>query len=192
MSPEVVGGRRGVSGDGAGAGAGAGVSAGGGGAGSRWGGGFATGLAQPASKARSSRGRRWRSILPSLTSVESRLNDNTVSDDIDLPGPFPYIRALPVEPRTPPSAPEIQGHEGQKLAQVAQDASPRLQARAPQGRRLHHQQDQPALQSQAGLTSSPMSGPKAVIWDVGNVIVRWNPRTLYSQVFSDPYECDRF
>src|SRR5258708_21718409 len=104
MSPEVVGGRRGVSGDGAGAGAGAGVSAGGGGAGSRWGGGFATGLAQPASKARSSRGRRWRSILPSLTSVESRLNDNPVSPDIDLPGPFPYIRALPVEPRTPPSA----------------------------------------------------------------------------------------
>jgi len=35
-------------------------------------------------------------------------------------------------------------------------------------------------------------GPKAVIWDVGNVIVRWNPRTLYSQVFSDPAECDRF
>ena len=34
--------------------------------------------------------------------------------------------------------------------------------------------------------------PRAVIWDVGNVIVRWNPRTLYSQVFSDPAECDRF
>lgn len=32
----------------------------------------------------------------------------------------------------------------------------------------------------------------AVIWDVGNVIVRWNPRTLYSQIFSDPAECDRF
>lgn len=37
-----------------------------------------------------------------------------------------------------------------------------------------------------------MSGPKAVIWDVGNVIVRWNPRTLYSQIFADPAECDRF
>jgi HAD superfamily hydrolase (TIGR01509 family) len=37
-----------------------------------------------------------------------------------------------------------------------------------------------------------MSGPKAVIWDVGNVIVRWSPRTLYSQIFSDPAECDRF
>ncbi|HEY8002827.1 MAG TPA: HAD family phosphatase [Phenylobacterium sp.] len=34
--------------------------------------------------------------------------------------------------------------------------------------------------------------PKAVIWDVGNVIVRWNPRTLYSQIFTDPAECDRF
>ena len=34
--------------------------------------------------------------------------------------------------------------------------------------------------------------PRAVIWDVGNVIVRWNPRTLYSQIFPDPAECDRF
>jgi hypothetical protein len=31
-----------------------------------------------------------------------------------------------------------------------------------------------------------VSGPKAVIWDVGNVIVRWSPRTLYSQIFSRP------
>jgi FMN phosphatase YigB (HAD superfamily) len=37
---------------------------------------------------------------------------------------------------------------------------------------------------------SPKIG--AVIWDVGNVIVRWNPRTLYSQIFADPAECDRF
>ncbi|WP_293480980.1 HAD family phosphatase [Phenylobacterium sp.] len=34
--------------------------------------------------------------------------------------------------------------------------------------------------------------PKAVLWDFGNVIVRWNPRTLYSKIFSDPAECDRF
>jgi HAD superfamily hydrolase (TIGR01509 family) len=34
--------------------------------------------------------------------------------------------------------------------------------------------------------------PKAVIWDVGNVIVRWDPRTLYSKIFDDPAECDRF
>jgi HAD superfamily hydrolase (TIGR01509 family) len=33
---------------------------------------------------------------------------------------------------------------------------------------------------------------KAVIWDVGNVIVRWSPRTLYSKIFDDPAECDRF
>jgi FMN phosphatase YigB (HAD superfamily) len=32
----------------------------------------------------------------------------------------------------------------------------------------------------------------AVVWDVGNVIVRWNPRTLYSKIFPDPVECDRF
>jgi hypothetical protein len=26
-----------------------------------------------------------------------------------------------------------------------------------------------------------MSAPKAVIWDIGNVIVRWDPRSLYSR-----------
>lgn len=31
-----------------------------------------------------------------------------------------------------------------------------------------------------------------LLWDVGNVVVRWNPRTLYSQVFEEPAECDRF
>jgi len=34
--------------------------------------------------------------------------------------------------------------------------------------------------------------PKAVLWDFGNVIVRWNPRTLYRKIFPDPVECDRF
>jgi HAD superfamily hydrolase (TIGR01509 family) len=34
--------------------------------------------------------------------------------------------------------------------------------------------------------------PKAVIWDFGNVIVRWDPRTLYSKIFPDPAERDRF
>ena len=34
--------------------------------------------------------------------------------------------------------------------------------------------------------------PRAVLWDFGNVIVRWNPRTLYSKIFPDPAECDRF
>ena len=34
--------------------------------------------------------------------------------------------------------------------------------------------------------------PKAVIWDIGNVIVRWDPRTLYSKIFPDPAERDRF
>ena len=37
-----------------------------------------------------------------------------------------------------------------------------------------------------------MSRPTVVIWDVGNVIVRWDPRTLYSKIFPDPAECDRF
>ncbi len=33
---------------------------------------------------------------------------------------------------------------------------------------------------------------KALLWDFGNVIVRWNPRTLYSKIFADPADCDRF
>ena len=33
---------------------------------------------------------------------------------------------------------------------------------------------------------------KAVLWDIGNVIVRWNPRTLYAKVFEEPAELDRF
>jgi FMN phosphatase YigB (HAD superfamily) len=34
--------------------------------------------------------------------------------------------------------------------------------------------------------------PSVVVWDVGNVIVRWDPRTLYSKIFRDPVERDRF
>jgi 2-haloacid dehalogenase/putative hydrolase of the HAD superfamily len=37
-----------------------------------------------------------------------------------------------------------------------------------------------------------MGRPSVVIWDVGNVIVRWDPRTLYSKIFPDPGERDRF
>ena len=37
-----------------------------------------------------------------------------------------------------------------------------------------------------------MSRPGVVVWDVGNVIVRWDPRTLYSKIFPDPAQCDRF
>ena len=33
---------------------------------------------------------------------------------------------------------------------------------------------------------------QALLWDVGNVIVRWNPRTLYSKIFPDAAACDRF
>ena len=33
---------------------------------------------------------------------------------------------------------------------------------------------------------------RGVIFDVGNVIVRWDPRTLYSKIFSDPAERDWF
>jgi 2-haloacid dehalogenase/putative hydrolase of the HAD superfamily len=33
---------------------------------------------------------------------------------------------------------------------------------------------------------------KGVVFDVGNVIVRWDPRTLYSKIFPDPAERDWF
>jgi 2-haloacid dehalogenase/putative hydrolase of the HAD superfamily len=36
------------------------------------------------------------------------------------------------------------------------------------------------------------AAPKAVVWDFGNVIVRWNPRTLYEKIFQEPAEVDRF
>ena len=34
--------------------------------------------------------------------------------------------------------------------------------------------------------------PTGVLWDVGNVIVGWDPRTLYSKIFPDPVQRDRF
>jgi 2-haloacid dehalogenase/putative hydrolase of the HAD superfamily len=37
-----------------------------------------------------------------------------------------------------------------------------------------------------------MSRPTAVLFDVGNVIVRWDPRAVYSTIFPDPAERDRF
>ena len=33
---------------------------------------------------------------------------------------------------------------------------------------------------------------RGVVWDIGNVIVRWDPRTLYSKIFPDPAERDDF
>jgi FMN phosphatase YigB (HAD superfamily) len=38
----------------------------------------------------------------------------------------------------------------------------------------------------------PPSGLKGVVFDIGNVIVRWDPRTLYARVFPDPAERDHF
>ena len=34
--------------------------------------------------------------------------------------------------------------------------------------------------------------PRGVVFDVGNVMVRWDPRTLYSKIFPDPAERDWF
>jgi HAD superfamily hydrolase (TIGR01509 family) len=43
---------------------------------------------------------------------------------------------------------------------------------------------------QAALGSG--TRPTAVLLDVGNVIVRWDPRRLYSRIFPDPAERERF
>jgi 2-haloacid dehalogenase len=37
-----------------------------------------------------------------------------------------------------------------------------------------------------------MTAPVGVLWDVGNVIVRWDPRNLYAKIFKEPAACDRF
>ncbi len=42
------------------------------------------------------------------------------------------------------------------------------------------------------MAASPAGRPCAVLFDVGNVIVRWDPRTLYSKIFPDPAERDAF
>ena len=38
----------------------------------------------------------------------------------------------------------------------------------------------------------PEAAVKAVLWDIGNVVVRWNPRTLYDKIFKEPAQVDRF
>ena len=40
--------------------------------------------------------------------------------------------------------------------------------------------------------SRSAGGPRALLWDVGNVIVRWNPRTLFAKIFKEPAELDGF
>ncbi|ATQ41346.1 HAD family hydrolase [Caulobacter mirabilis] len=37
-----------------------------------------------------------------------------------------------------------------------------------------------------------MRAPRAVLWDVGNVIVDWSPRRLFTKIFQEPAACDRF
>jgi 2-haloacid dehalogenase/putative hydrolase of the HAD superfamily len=37
-----------------------------------------------------------------------------------------------------------------------------------------------------------VASPVGVLWDVGNVMVRWDPRTLYSKIFPEPAVRDRF
>jgi 2-haloacid dehalogenase/putative hydrolase of the HAD superfamily len=38
----------------------------------------------------------------------------------------------------------------------------------------------------------PVAGPKALLWDVGKVILRWDPENLYKKIFPDPAERARF
>lgn len=37
-----------------------------------------------------------------------------------------------------------------------------------------------------------VGSPRALLWDVGNVIVRWNPRTLFAKIYKEPAELDWF
>jgi 2-haloacid dehalogenase len=56
----------------------------------------------------------------------------------------------------------------------------------PPGPHLRHQQDEPPLQGAPGLTS-PQSGdrPTAVIFDVGNVLYRWDPEAFLARQIPD-------
>lgn len=38
----------------------------------------------------------------------------------------------------------------------------------------------------------PAARPKALLWDVGKVILRWDPRHLYAKIFPDVAERERF
>ncbi len=38
----------------------------------------------------------------------------------------------------------------------------------------------------------PVARPRGVVFDIGNVIVRWDPRTLYRDIFPDPVQRDWF
>lgn len=42
------------------------------------------------------------------------------------------------------------------------------------------------------MPSTSARRPRAVLWDVGNVIVRWDPRTLYAKIFPDEAEREAF
>jgi 2-haloacid dehalogenase/putative hydrolase of the HAD superfamily len=42
------------------------------------------------------------------------------------------------------------------------------------------------------LRPSTVAQPKVVVWDIGNVIVRWDPRTLYDKSIPDPVRRERF
>jgi len=81
------------------------------------------------------------------------------------------------------------GHEDPQFAQIAQGSSSR-QSRDPSARpHLRHQQDEPSLQGAPGL--SPRR-PRAVIFDVGNVLYEWDPRFLYRTLIDDPARLDHF
>jgi len=42
------------------------------------------------------------------------------------------------------------------------------------------------------MRAAPTAPVTGVVWDIGNVIVRWDPRTLYRRIFDDPDEMDAF
>lgn len=41
-------------------------------------------------------------------------------------------------------------------------------------------------------SNAPKGRPTAVLFDIGNVVVRWDPRTLYAKLIPDPDALDRF
>jgi len=101
--------------------------------------------------------------------------------------PVPTHRRAPRFSR-PTQATETQGrrHEDPQLAEIAERASSR-QSRDPSPRpHLRHQQDEPPLQGAPGLKQ----GLRAVVFDVGNVLYRWDPAAIYRD--EEPARARRF
>jgi 2-haloacid dehalogenase len=96
-------------------------------------------------------------------------------------------------PASPSSVSRSHRHEDPQFAEVAQ-GSPSRQSRDPSSRpHLRHQQDQSPLQSAPGLNPpGDAASITAVVFDIGGVLVDWDPRFLYERLIPEGEALDAF